>query len=106
MANEQNIILHRWFEGVWKLGHAELIDDVIAPNAIPLVSKIQTAMPSAARKNSRNSINTFAARFRIFTSASEKTVSEGDLVVGYCKLMAPHTGAGFGMESTGKPVLF
>ena len=36
----------------------------------------------------------------------EETVSEGDLVVGYCKLKATHTGAGFGMESTGKPVAF
>ena len=36
----------------------------------------------------------------------EETVSEGDLVVGYCKIKATHTGAGFGMESTGKPVAF
>ena len=33
-------------------------------------------------------------------------VSEGDLVVGYCKIKATHTVAGFGMESTGKPVAF
>ena len=30
----------------------------------------------------------------------------GDLVVGYCKIKATQTGAGFGMESTGKPVAF
>ena len=29
-------------------------------------------------------------------------VSEGGLVVGYCKIKATHTGAGFGMESTGQ----
>jgi len=33
-------------------------------------------------------------------------LSEGDLVVGYCKIKATNTGAGFGMESSGKPVAF
>ena len=36
----------------------------------------------------------------------EEAVSEGDLVVGYCKIKATHTDAGFGMESTGKPAAF
>ena len=36
----------------------------------------------------------------------EDMVAEGDLVVGYCKIKATHMGAGFGMESTGKPVAF
>ena len=27
-------------------------------------------------------------------------------MVGYCKFKATHTGAGFGMESTGNPVAF
>ena len=34
MAKEQNTILHRWFEEVWNNGRAELIDEMIAPNAI------------------------------------------------------------------------
>ena len=34
MAKEQNTILHRWFEEVWNNDRAELIDDMIAPNAI------------------------------------------------------------------------
>ena len=33
MAKEQNTILHRWFEGVWNNGRAELIDEMIAPIA-------------------------------------------------------------------------
>ena len=34
MTKEQNTILHRWIEGVWNNGRAELIDEMIAPNAI------------------------------------------------------------------------
>lgn len=34
MAKEQNTSLHRWFEEVWNNGRAELIDEMIAPNAI------------------------------------------------------------------------
>ena len=33
MAKEQNTILHRWFEEVCNNGRAELIDEMIAPNA-------------------------------------------------------------------------
>ncbi len=34
MAKEQNTILHRWFKEVWNNGRTEVIDEMIAPNAI------------------------------------------------------------------------
>ena len=34
MAKEKNTILHRWFEEVWNNGRTEVIDEMIAPNAI------------------------------------------------------------------------
>ena len=34
MAKHTNTILHCWFEEVWNKGRAELIDEMIAPEAI------------------------------------------------------------------------
>ena len=34
MAKKKNTILHRWFEAVWNKGRTEVIDEMIAPNAI------------------------------------------------------------------------
>ena len=62
------------------------------------------AMKAAGRKNSRNSITAFAARFRIFTSVSKKRFQK--VIWSSAIAKATHTGAGFGMESTGKPVAF
>ena len=61
-------------------------------------------MKSAGWKNSRNSIIAFSA----FPDSHQcrRIVSEANLVVGYCKIMATHTRTGFGMESIGKPVSF
>ena len=75
MAKEQNNILHRWFEEVWNNGRTEVIDEMIAPNAIAhgLEDPSDTkGNEVSSRKNSRNSITAFAARFRKFTSASKK----------------------------------
>ena len=72
MAKEQNTILHRWFEEVWNNGRAELIDEMIAPNAIAHGLEDPNGNEVRDRKDSRNSITAFAARFRIFTSVSKK----------------------------------
>ena len=34
MAKKKNTILHRWFEEVWNKRRTEVIDEMIAPNAI------------------------------------------------------------------------
>ena len=75
MATNKNTILHRWFEEVWNNGRTEAIDEMIAPNAIShgLEDPIDTeGNEVSSRKNSRNSITAFAARFRILTSVSKK----------------------------------
>ena len=46
----------------------------------------------------------FRSAFPDIHASIEELVSEGELVLGYCKIKAAHTSAGFGMESTGKPV--
>ena len=75
MAKKQNTILLRWFEGVWNDGLAELMDKLIAPNAIAYGLENHTppmAMKPASLKHSRNSITAFAVRLRIFTSMSKQ----------------------------------
>ena len=50
--------------------------------------------------------HSFRSAFQNIHISVDETVSERDLVVGYYKIKAMHTGVGFGMESTGKPVAF
>jgi len=109
MAKKQNTIFHCWFEKVWNNSRAELIDEMIATNAIAHGLKNHMALraiKSVGWKHSRNSITAFVARFWIFTSESKQWFSGSDLAVGYCKIKATRTCAGFCMKSSGKPVAF
>ena len=76
MAKKQNTILHRWFEEVCNNGCAELSDEMTAPECVAHglddQSATQAAIPSAGRKNSRNSFSAFAAPSRISTSMSKQ----------------------------------
>ena len=40
MAKTKVTILHRWFEEVWNQGRAELIDEMIAPDAVKSIGVI------------------------------------------------------------------
>ena len=104
MAKEQNTILHRWLEEVWNNGRAELIDEMIAPNAIAHGLEDPNGNEVRGPEEFKKFHYSFRSAFPDIHISIEETVSEGDLVVGYCKLTATHTGTGFGMESTGKPV--
>ena len=106
MAKEQNTILHRWFEEVWNNGRAELIDEMIAPNAIAHGLEDPNGNEVRGPEEFKKFHHSFRSAFPDIHISIEEMVSEGDLVVGYCKIKATHTGAGFGMESTGKPVAF
>ena len=60
----------------------------------------------SATKEFKKFHHSFRSAFPDIHISIEEMVSEGDLIVGYCKIKATHTGAGFGIKSSGKPVAF
>ena len=95
MAKEQNTILHRWFEEVWNNGRAELIDEMIAPNAIAHGLEDPSGTEVRGPEEFKKFHHSFRSAFPDIHISIEEMVSEGDLVVGYCKIKATHTGAGW-----------
>jgi len=91
MAKKQNTILHRWFKEVWNNSRAKRIDEMIAPNAVARGledSRASRIMNTADRKNSRNSITVFVARFGMFTALLKKWFNKLTVVIVYCKIKA------------------
>lgn len=99
-------IQHQWFDQVWNQGQESAIDELLCPDVIGhgLVD---------AEGNEIVGIEGFRAFFHGFRQAFPDihvevtdTISEGDKVVANCRVTATHSGDGFLMPATGKPVEF
>lgn len=99
-------ILHRWYEEVWNKGRAELIDEMIAPEAIAHGLEDPSGNPVRGPAEFKKFFTGFRAAFPDIHITVKETVSENDLVVAYCSVKATHTGEAFGMAATGMPVSF
>ena len=106
MVKTKNTILHRWYEEVWNKGRAELIDEMIAPEAIAHGLEDPSGNPVRGPEEFKKFFQGFRAAFPDIHITVEETVSEDDLVVAYCKIKATHTGPAFGMQATNMPVAF
>ena len=106
MAIQKSTILHHWFEEVWNKGRADLIDAMIAPNAVAHGLEDPSGKPVRGPEEFKKFFMGFRSAFPDIYITVEQTVSEDDLVVAYCKVKATHTGAAFGIEATGMPVAF
>ena len=106
MAIQKSTILHHWFEEVWNKGRADLIDAMIAPNAVAHGLEDPSGKPVRGPEEFKKFFVGFRSAFPDIYITVEQTVSEDDLVVAYCKVKATHTGAAFGIEATGMPVAF
>ena len=106
MANENVTILHRWFEEVWNKGNAELIDEMIAPECVAHGLEDPSGNPVRGPEEFKKFFIGFRRAFPDIRFNVQETVSEGDLVVAYCRITATHKGEGFGMRATGKLIAF
>ena len=106
MAKTKHTLLHRWFDEVWNKGHAELIDEMIAPDAIAHGLEDPSGQPVRGPAEFKEFFLGFRSAFPDIHITIEESVSEDDLVVAYCKVKATHTGTAFGIEATHMPVAF
>ena len=85
MAKEQNTILHRWFEEVWNNGRTEVIDEMIAPNAIAHGLEDPNGNEVCGPEEFKQFFIGFRRAFPDIHINVQETVPEDDLVVAYCR---------------------
>jgi len=102
MDHSPDSVIRRWFRDVWNAGREDVIDRMLAPNAI--VHGLGEVMIGPDQ---------FKPYFRIMRSALHdfdvhvvRTVVDGELVVAHCHVTARHAGSGLGGPATGRMVDF
>ena len=103
MAANPDLILRAWFEELWNQGREDTIDRLFAADGLA------HGLPGGAAIRGPAEFKPF---FRSFRGAFPdirievlRTVTEGDLVAGHCRVVGTHKGDTMG-KATGKPTEF
>ena len=106
MAEENETLLHRWFEEVWNKGSEAAIDEMFAEDGI--AHGLNDADGNAIRGCEKFKIlhRNFRKAFPNLKITIEETVSEADKIAAVCKVTATHEGEGIGVAPTNQPIEF
>ena len=106
MSDQNETILHRWFEEVWNKGRAEAIDEMFACDGIVHGLAGESSEELCGPEGFKPFFQSFRNAFPDLKVTVEDTVSEGDKVVARCTVRGTHTGEGIGIAPTEQPVEF
>jgi len=105
MAGQRNL-QHIWFDEIWNQGREERIDDLLQPDVIGHGLIDENGVDVKGVEGFKAFYKSFRAAFPDIHVEVKDTVSEGDQIVARCKVTATHSGDGFGMPATNRPVCF
>lgn len=106
MSEKNKALIRRWFEEVWNQGRSDVIDDLLAEDAV-----IHGLVDGAGNPvNGLDGFHDFHTQFRgafpdLIVSVDD-TIAEGDMVVARCSVRGRHTGNHLGFAATNAPVQF
>jgi len=100
MTEAERDLGQRWFELVWNQGRRDAIAEMLAPDALIHDGGADTRGPAGFYVF----FDRMSATFSDVHVAIEHTVAENDRVCFRWLFTAKHTGAGIGIEATGKSV--
>lgn len=106
MSEQNKALIRRWFEEVWNQGRSDVIDELLAEDAV-----IHGLVDGAGKPvNSLQGFHDFHGQFRgafpdVVVSVDD-TIAEGDTVVARCSVRGRHTGDHLGFMATNAPVQF
>jgi steroid delta-isomerase-like uncharacterized protein len=106
MSEKNKALIRRWFEEVWNQGRSDVIDDLLAEDAV-----IHGLVDGAGHPvNGLDGFHDFHTQFRgafpdLIVSVDD-TIAEGDMVVARCSVRGRHTGNHLGFAATNAPVQF
>lgn len=106
MGKTYETIHHRWFDEVWNQGKAEVIDELMAPDVIVHGLTDENGKEIVGADHFRKFYHGFRGAFPDIRILVEDTVTQGDKVVGRCRVTGTHTGAGLGIPPTNKSMDF
>ena len=99
-ANEQ--LMRRWFEEVWNKQRVEVIDELLAPDAL-----LHGHMPELRGREAFKQLHaTFCTAIPDIRVTPEFVFGAGDLVVAHNKVEGTQSGPLFNIPSTGRRVSF
>lgn len=96
-------IARRWFREVWTDGGEHTVDELLAPDAIGWMEGGRVVQCCQDFKDGRRQLLDV---FPDLAVSVEDVVEEDDKVVVRWQVQATHSGAGLGLEPTGRPVSF
>ncbi|HKV34771.1 MAG TPA: ester cyclase [Pyrinomonadaceae bacterium] len=106
MSEKNKALIRRWFEEVWNQGRSDVIDELLAEDAV-----IHGLVDGAGNPvNGLDGFHDFHTQFRgafpdLIVSVDD-TIGEGDMVVARCSVRGKHTGNHLGFAATNAPVQF
>ena len=106
MTDTNKVLMRRWFEEVWNQGRSEVINELLAEDAV-----IHGLVDGAGNPvQSTQAFYDFHAQFRgafpdLIVSV-EDAIEEGNMVVARCSVRGRHTGDSLGFAATNAPVQF
>jgi steroid delta-isomerase-like uncharacterized protein len=106
MVDQNDTLVHRWFEEVWNKGRAEVIDEMFACDGVAHGLVDQEGKELCGPAGFKPFFESFRNAFPDLQVVVEDTVSEGDKIAARCTVRGTHRGEGVGIAPTDRPVEF
>jgi steroid delta-isomerase-like uncharacterized protein len=106
MRNQNEALLHRWFEEVWNQGRAEAIDEMFDCEGIAHGLRDEGGNELCGPEGFKPFFMNFRGSFPDLKITIEETLIDGDKVAARCTVRGIHAGEGLGFAATQQPVEF
>ena len=106
MSEKNKALIRRWFEEVWNQGKGEVIDELLAEDAVIHGLVDGAGNPVQGLQGFHDFHDQFRGAFPDLTVSVEDTIAEGDMVVARCSVHGRHAGDHLGFAATNAPVSF
>ena len=106
MSEANKALVRRWFEEVWNQGRSEVIDELLAEDAVIHGLVDATGNPVRSLRSFHDFHTQFRGAFPDMHVSVEDAISESDKVVARCHVAGRHSGDHLGFAATNAPVEF
>lgn len=106
MSEANKALVQRWFEEVWNQGKSEVIDELLAEDAVIHGLIDGAGKPVTGASGFHDFHKQFRGAFADINVSVEDAIAEGDRVVARCNVQGHHTGDHLGIAATNAPVNF
>lgn len=106
MSEKNKALIRRWFEEVWNQGRSDVIDELLAEDAVIHGLVDAAGNPVSGLDGFHDFHTQFRGAFPDVAVSVDDTIAEGDMVVARCSVQGRHTGNHLGFAATNAPVQF